>query len=224
MKAKKLVVMRKRKYTREIALLAVLAVLIAVIAGLRLYNISGTPDDIAAVVNGKNITDGQVDKLHNVLMKRFGNISREEALSQAIDEALLLEEADKLEIVFSDDDVSRIFDDYKAATNGTDSDIELYFAARGISIEDAPEFVKKEQRINKLLNETILSGIEISDEEIEAYRDAFKQQIGKVGDSNIVFEPSDEEIRQTIYLDRAKNSLALYLQNLRSDAEIEVKP
>lgn len=223
MKGKKLVVMRKKQYSREIMLLVALIVLVAVISGIRIYKPSGSSDSIAAAVNGKSITNEQVDKLHLRLTKLYANVSREDALQQAIDEALLLEEADKMGISVTDADIDRIIFDYRNATGISDKDLSLYWESQGVSPEDAHETLRTQQRINILLNETIFSSIEISYEEIELYREAFKQSIGKVGDSEITFQPSDEEVRKAIYLERVKNSLTLYLNQLRNSAEIEIR-
>lgn len=220
MKGRKLVVMRKKKYSKEIMLLIVLIVLVAVISGIRIYKPS---DNIAAVVNGKSITNEQVDKLHLRLTKMYANVSREDALKQAIDEALLLEEADKMGIVVTDEDIDKMIFDYRNATGISDKDLSIYWESQGVSPENAHEMLRTQQRINTLLNETIFSKIEISDEEIELYREAFKQSIGKVGSSEITFQPSDEEVRKAIYLERAKNSLTLYLNQLRNSAEIGIK-
>ncbi len=210
---KKLVVMRKKSYRTEVIVLSVLLVLAAVIVGMRLIK-----SDVIATVNGKEITTRQVDGLYLQLSKRYQNVTMEDALNQAVDETLLLEEAERNGIAVSDSDVEKILASYRNSTS--ENDLLLYWESQGISEQDAPIVLKKQETINRLLNKTILSNIEVSDEEVESFRDAFTQQIE--GNSSIVFEPSPEEVRQAIYIDRARSALNLYLNQLRSAADIKI--
>ncbi len=210
---KKLVVMRRKSYNAEMIILSVLLVLAAVIVGMRLIK-----SDVIATVNGKEITIGQVDGLYLQLSKRYQNVTMEDALNQAIDETLLLSEAERNGIVVSGSDVEKILASYRNSTS--ENDLLLYWESQGISEQDAPIVLKKQETINRLLNKTILSNIEVSDEEVESFRDAFTQQIE--GNSSIVFEPSPEEVRQAIYIDRARSALNIYLNQLRSAADIEI--
>ncbi len=215
MKEKKFVVMKKRSYKFELTVLSILIVLAAAIVGFRLVKGS---DGVAATVDGDEITEKQVELLHLQLSKKYENVTKADALYQAIDETLLLHEAKRLGIIVTDAEVEKIMSEYRNATS--EKDLRLYWESQGISQQDAPAVLRKQETINRLLNQTILSKIEVSDEEVESYSQAFRQQ---VSGENIVFEPSPEQIRQAIHLDRAKNSLTLYLNQLRAQADIEIK-
>ena len=229
--AKKLIVVRKKSPNYALfAALIVVALLLAV-GGRYYYNthsgmLSGfspiKSDKVVAVVNERQLTESQVDGVYARLAKKYPNISRDDALQQKIDETLLLEEADRQEIIVPAGYGEKLIESFKSSMNMTDANVTAYWKSQGVSQEEAPGILADQQRINLLLNKTILSQIDVSMDEVALYRNAFSKEMGRQGNSTMVYQPTDSEIKQAIYMQRVKKVLDIYMTQLRNSAKIEI--
>jgi parvulin-like peptidyl-prolyl isomerase len=126
----------------------------------------------AAVVNGEEISLKELESRYNLVPSDYKSlITKEEILSQMIDEKLLLQEAAKLNITASEEEVSLRIKTLLEENQITEAQFEEAITSKGLTLDTVRVFYSKETILTKLLNLEILSKIEISDKTIRKYYD-----------------------------------------------------
>lgn len=165
---------RAPKHLRILSI-AGLACLLA-IAGC---NPKGGPD-VLAKVNSYKIHRPEVDKLYNAQLAgspQKPTPAEEEALRlnillQIIDLQLHLQQAEKLGVVATDDEVESKVSQAKAPY--TKEEFEKSLKDQGLTEADYKQDVRRKITIDKLLNKEIASKVSISDADIQRYYDQHK--------------------------------------------------
>lgn len=157
--------------------------LLASLAGCR----RGQSDkDVMATVNGHKILRSEVDKYFNnqtadAPRKPTGEQAaslRLGILSELIQQQILMQRAEKLKLVASDDEVESKFTEIKAPY--TKEEFEKRLKDRGITQDDLKEEVRRNLTIQKLFNKEVTSKINISDADIKNYYEAHKAEFNLI--------------------------------------------
>jgi parvulin-like peptidyl-prolyl isomerase len=126
----------------------------------------------AAVVNGEEITMKELGDRYNLLPSDYKTlISELDVLSQMIDEKILLQHAGKLNITISKEDVDARIKTLLDDNQITETEFEQAIKAKNLTLDAVRDFYSKEILLTKLLNQEILSKIDISEKDIKKYYD-----------------------------------------------------
>jgi peptidyl-prolyl cis-trans isomerase SurA len=131
--------------------------------------------DVWAVVNGKEILRSEVEKGYRSRVNLDAPApSQEESLSlklnvldELITSEILLERANKLNLVASDAEVEDKFTESKSPY--TEDEFERKLKDAGITVEDLKGDIRRQLSIQKLLNREVVAKISITDQDITDY-------------------------------------------------------
>jgi len=167
---------------RFAALFLLAAVAIASVAGCH----RAPSADVVATVNGKDIKRSDLDLAYQQsLGGAQQNLSPEEAdirrltvLHSLIDDEMVQQQAAKLNLTASDEDVNAKLTEIK--TPYTQEEFDNQLKARNLSLDDLKREIRRSLTKTKLLNKEIESKIEITDAEISAYYGAHKAEFNLI--------------------------------------------
>jgi peptidyl-prolyl cis-trans isomerase SurA len=128
--------------------------------------------DVWAVVNGKEISRGQVEKYYRSRVNAEGpGPSQEESLSlklSILDELtnneILIESATKMNLIATDAEVEDKFTESKSPY--TEEEFQRKLKDAGLTVDDLKGDIRRQLSIQKLLNREVVSKISISDQDI----------------------------------------------------------
>ncbi|HTU43910.1 MAG TPA: SurA N-terminal domain-containing protein, partial [Bryobacteraceae bacterium] len=128
--------------------------------------------DVWAVVNGKQIMREDVEKLYRSRVNAdTPPPSPEEALSlklsildELINSEILIERAQKMNLVASDAEVEDKFTESKSPY--TEEEFQKKLADTGITVDDLKSDIRRQLSIQKLLNREVVAKISITDQDI----------------------------------------------------------
>jgi peptidyl-prolyl cis-trans isomerase SurA len=171
-----------RKHWRGLALL-VLALVALALAGCPGRS---TDKDVMAKVNGYKVLRSEVDKTFNTQVAgspQKPTPTEEEALrlnilNQIIYRQILLQKAEKLGVVATDDEVESKFNQAKAPY--TQEQFQKQLKDSGITEEDFKLDLRRSLTVEKLLNKEIASKVNISDTDIKSYYDQNKAEFNLI--------------------------------------------
>ncbi len=155
-----------------IALSAIL--IVAVVVGAYFIFINVNPetkqDSVVAIVNGEPIYESEVSVRTNMIKSMNDpTIDRNTTLTIMIDELILYQEAQKQGYKTTLDEVDQYLETILLAASMTQKDFEGDLKTAGIKLEDLKELYIKTLTVNKMLNETIISKINITEKEINKF-------------------------------------------------------
>ncbi len=158
------------------ALLIIGVIVIAVVIYLSLQTppTKSTQDDrVAALVNGEPIYMSEVDSIYAKLPDSSkATTSKDDVLSQLIDQKVLLQEAEKQGITATDEEVNAYIQEMLTYFGFTEAQLEQVLAQQNIPMEDFVKSTQDQVILAKLVNESIQSKIVITDEAAQEYYDA----------------------------------------------------
>ena len=142
--------------------------------------------DMMAKVNGRAISRSEVEKYYqnqsaNAGQKPIGEQSeslRLNILKQLIDQEIMMQRAEKLGLLATDDEVDRKLNELKAPYTKEQFDQKLKDSH--MSLDDLRRDVRRNLTIDKVLNKEITSKINISDKEITDFYNANKAQFNLI--------------------------------------------
>lgn len=210
---------RKKKQNKTIFFLICATILVIALAVLFYFKISTTKEsNIAARVNGEIITTDYIDSLYMRLPDESKTPDiKFTILNQSIDDTLLLQEAKKLNMMVTDDEVTENIAINLQTSNMTNEDFNALLSSKNISYEEAFQDFKQRLIIYKLINQTILSNTEVFDSEIQAYFD-----ISLANRTTLTLNQTKSRIKEIIFRDKAIAAINSYVAQLRSRASIEI--
>jgi peptidyl-prolyl cis-trans isomerase SurA len=103
---------------------------------------------------------------------------RSQILNRLIDQRLADQEARRMKISVSDEEVHNTIERIKQAGQGTDEDLRNALAAQGITMAEYREKVRDQLLKSRLVNREIKSKIAIPPEEIKAYYESHPEEFG----------------------------------------------
>ncbi|MBL8228195.1 MAG: peptidylprolyl isomerase [Bryobacterales bacterium] len=138
------------------------------------------PTNVAADVNGRQITFADLDKQYRF---QFGQMSEKpseeqvsyqkfELLRTMIDNEVMLQRAEKMNLMATDSDVEAKFNELK--TPYTQEEFQKQLNARNMTVEDLKAQLRRDLSITKLINKEITSKIIILDKEVTEFYNSNK--------------------------------------------------
>lgn len=167
------------KHWRSVSCL-VLACSLAVLAGCIGCGRGASGQDVMAKVNGYKVLRSEVDKAYDSQVAgspQKPTPAEEQALRlqillRLIDIQIHLQQAGKLGVVATDDEVESKFSQYKAPY--TQEEFQKHMKDQGLTEQDFKEQLRRNLTIEKLLNKEIASKVTISDSDIQGYYNQHK--------------------------------------------------
>lgn len=138
--------------------------------------------NVVATVNGKPIYRADLDKMYQASLngsqqkpsQEEADIQRLNVLHTMIENEVLQQQAAKLNLVASDEDVNAKLTEIKAPY--TEEEFNQHLKTMGITLDDFKKQIRQSLTATKLLNREIESKINVTDAEIGAYYDSNKAQ------------------------------------------------
>lgn len=145
-----------------------------------------TAGDVMAEVNGKKILRSEVEKYYaNQTMGSPQQPAGEQAqslrlsiLRELIDNEIMMQRAEKLGLLATDEEVDAKFNEIKSPY--TQADFDKRLKDRNITVDDFKRDLRRSLTIDKVLNKEIKSKINISDADVQAYYSAHKTEFNLV--------------------------------------------
>ena len=204
-------------FTVSIFLLVLIALAIFFINKIERKNLQ---DEFVADVNGEKITSSELDKWYKMsVVPEYRNIvKKEDFLAESlIPQKILLQEAEKNKIKASKDEIDNDLGQFLIDSGLSLDDFEKKLKEDAINLEYIKEAFKQRIMINKFLNQSILSKVNVSDFEVN-----------EIYENTTSLDPSlsSGEIKQVIkdQLTTRKQNKALkeYIEQLIGNADIEL--
>lgn len=146
-------------------------------------------DRIVAIVNNDIITLSELNKAaqpyrQNVEASQNSNARKKELLrqmetdmlNQLVETSLANQEAEKFGIKVTDEDVDRAVENFKQENRLDDEGLERGLAASGMTLADYRKRLKTQIQQSMLVNRAVRSKIIITDEDVQEYYTAHKDQ------------------------------------------------
>ena len=173
-------------------------------------------DRILAVVNREVIALSDVQKYREVFLEKR-DADDADALKELIDQALLLAEARKLEILPpSDDEIARVYKKLRLRF-GRPETFDLLKTRLALTDDEIEEQIKRQLLIHKLIEQRIHFFVFVTPEEIEAY---YQDHPGEF--KNQTPEEARKAIQEIRTAEKAQLKLKDYLDRLRAKANIRI--
>jgi len=174
-----------------------------------------TSDNVAATVNDRTITYGDLDKQFQAQFTASAErpsddqmvIQKLEVLRTLIDNEIMLQRAEKLGLMATDADVESRFAELKAPY--TQEEFQRQLAARKMSADDMKAQIKRDLSVTKLINKEITSHISISDKDVTDFYNSNKSSFNfpepQVHLAQILVTPTPDPNVRNIKNDKAQN-------------------
>ncbi|HEV2112836.1 MAG TPA: SurA N-terminal domain-containing protein, partial [Terriglobales bacterium] len=169
-------------FARPAALLAAAAIVIASTGCF-----STKPDkDTVAVVNGKKILRSELDKYYNnqtagAQQPPSGEQAaslRLSILKELIDDEIMMQRAEKLGLVATDEEVDSKITELKSPY--TQEEFEKRLQEKKITLDDLKREIRSNLTVNKVMNKEVTSRISITDADISNYYNQHKAEFNLV--------------------------------------------
>ncbi|MBN2111915.1 peptidylprolyl isomerase [Candidatus Woesearchaeota archaeon] len=159
---------KNMKLKKGLIILAAIAVIIVLLVAAAKYFRS--EEKVAATVNGEKIMKEEVLAEYLKVPVEYRNLMTTDTILEGmIVEKLLLQEADKMGITVTDEEVDVYTQALLDAYGITEENLTKSLEEAGSNMEELKEQFRDRLIITQLLNETIFSEIEVSEDEINNY-------------------------------------------------------
>ncbi len=167
----------------RIALACSAALLLLCVAGC---NVNKGGPGVMAVVNGHKIERSEVDKYYNNQTsgapqnpgQEQGDSLRLSILKQLIDNEILMQRAEKLGLLATDDEVNAKLAEIKAPFSQEEFDKRL--KDKSITLDDFKRDLRRSITVDKVLNKEVTSKINITDADITSYYNQHKAEFNLI--------------------------------------------
>jgi peptidyl-prolyl cis-trans isomerase SurA len=178
--------------------------------------------DVVATVNGKEILRAEMERTYQASLEggpqppssQEANIRRLNVLHQMIQEEILQQQAAKLNLTASDEDVNAKLAEFK--TPYTDEQFNAILKQRNLSLDDFKRDIRRGLTETKLMNKEIESKINITDAQIAAFYAAHKADFNHI-------EPRYHLARIVVSTTPAQQSSSLQGEKPASEADAKRK-
>ena len=152
---------------------------------------------VAATVNGQRIYFSEVENYYARVPEPLREqLTKDIVLDQIISQEVLVQEARRLRISVSDRELDELISNAIIQSGWTEEQFNQIIAAQGMTIRDLKDLYRVSLVIEKLINQTVLSQIEIADDEVAEYYDAniasFQVASDQVEAQHILIRAGDE--------------------------------
>jgi parvulin-like peptidyl-prolyl isomerase len=171
------------RFAKAVLFVAALAVTPFALSACAGGGTSGGGADVAATVNGKNITLGEVD---TIISQQAGDQSRSlspleratarlQVLDGLIQQEVLFQRAEKDNLLPKDDEVTQAINSKKRELNVTEEEYQKMLKEGGQTEEQLRETARKQLAIENLLKKTV-ANVTVRDGEVDAFYNANKER------------------------------------------------
>jgi len=160
---------------------------------------------VAAMVNNQLISRQELDR---ELEKQAGK----QALENMIIEKLILQEAKKKGVTVASDQVDQKLVEIDEQFKTQGQSLDTYLASRGQTKDD----VKKQVKVQLLVEKMLGDSVKVTDEEIKDYFDKNKSMFPK----DATLESQKDEIKNSLTQEKLSTSFQSWIENLKKDAKI----
>ena len=175
----------ERSLTTRLRAIAVGLALVSLMAGMACSN-KQVGSDVMATVNGRKITRTEVQKFYdNQIADSPQKPSAEQAdslrlniLTQLINNEILMQRAEKLGLLATDEEVTAKLTEIKAPF--TQQQFDQRLKERSITLDDFKRDLRRSLTIDKVLNKEVTSKIDISDDDITNYYNEHKAEFNLI--------------------------------------------
>jgi len=186
-----------------------------------------TTNEVVATVNGQEVSLETLTKEYEFFFLLGGLpdtykeiITKENFLnSSLIAEVLILQEANKLGISVDMAESEAVFLSSIETSNIDLEDFKNTLNSVGLTFEEANKYFNYQLVSFKLLNQTVLGGIEVSDEEILLAYEENKELIEAQGQT---FEDLKGDLKNLMLEQKQREAAQSYLAYLRDSANVEI--
>ncbi len=175
--------------------------------------------DVVAQVNGKKILRGELDKYYKnqtagspqqpaqPMTEEQATSLRLSILKELIDNEIIMQHAEKLGLLASDEEVDTKFSEVKSPYSP--EDFKKRLQERGISEEDFRRDLRRTLTAQKVLNKEISSKINVTDQDIAAYYNSHKPEFNLIEPqyhlAHIIITPVPNPQVRNLKNDKASN-------------------
>jgi len=201
---------------KEVAI-TLIVIVIAIVLVFALYSFlrAKPASNVLATVNGVNITQEDLNEIAlTIPLEIRQNITNDVLLEQAINFEVIRQEAEKLGISVTDEEVEKSINDSLAKTGLTRADLSATLAQQKVEFSMMFNAYKKQLLSYKYINATILKNVTVSEQEIKSIYNQYSSQI------NASYDEVKEEINMSILSMKAQNVLSAILQEKRNESII----
>jgi peptidyl-prolyl cis-trans isomerase SurA len=172
---------------RSVTIAAFLATtLFLLLSGLGCNTNNQASEGVMATVNGRKVLRAEVDKYYNNQTAEAPQKPTEEQadtlrlniLKELIDNEILMQRAEKLGLLATDDEVNSKLAEIKAPFSQQDFDKRL--AARNITLADFKADLRRSITVEKVLNKEVTSKINVTDGDITSYYNQHKAEFNLI--------------------------------------------
>ena len=178
-------------------------------------------EDVVALVDNQKITKAQLDKeyeffffVRNIPQEYKSVVTKEVILNQTIDEILLIEEAKKKGYSVSEQEINEVMERVVNLSGMSLEDISKTFEQNNFTLQDLKNFYWKVLLVNKLLNETVNSKVNVTEEEMRKFYEE--------NNLTIKFDDIKERIKEQILVEKRYEEYQRYVGDLKKNARIEI--
>ncbi len=173
------------------------------------------PANVAAMVNNRPITYSDVERIYRAQLSTPGErasedlmqIQKLEVLRTLIENEIMLQRAEKLNLMATDSEVDAKFNELKAPY--TQEEFQRQLDARKMTVSDVKAQLTRDLSVQKLVNKEITSKITITDKEISDYynanRASFNRAEATVHLAQILVTATPESSVRNLKNDKAQN-------------------
>ncbi len=173
------------------------------------------PDNVAATVNGRTVTDADLDKQYQSQFMSSTErpsddqmmIQKLEVLRTLVDNEIMLQRAEKLGLMATDADVESKFAELRAPF--TQEEFQKQLTSRKMTVDDFKAQLKRDLSIQKLFNKEITSHISISDRDVTDFYNGNKSSFNfpepQVHVAQILVTPNPDPNVRNLKGDKAQN-------------------
>ena len=143
-------------------------------------------NDVMATVNGRNITRTEVQKFYDVQVAgspqqpsaEQADTLRLKVISDLIDNEILMQRAEKLGLLATDEEVNAKLTEIKAPF--TQEQFDQRLKERQITLDDFKKDLRRSLTIDKVLNKEVTSKINVTDDDITNYYNQHKAEFNLI--------------------------------------------
>jgi len=206
---------KKRIFFGGIIILLVAVILGSLYFGFKSEEIS-KEENVLARVNGKDITQSEVNKIQQILISQGQQARSDVALEEAINKEIVIQEASKKYSV-SDQEAEEILRGIVEQQGETIEDLKKQLSSQEVSYEDVLENLREQMLVQKYLQDEITVP-NVSEEEAKEF---YKNNKDKFGENVPAFEDVKEQIINILKQQKKLEEISKLIQDLRANANIE---
>ncbi len=204
---------KHKKFPIEAVFIAIVVIIIVLVLFL---SQKAKETGAVASVNGQAITLADLNTLNmSVPVQQRQLLTKDNLTEIAINNMIMGQEITKRGITVSKQEVDALVERFIAQNNLTMQGYEKLLQQQGVTVDFIKNLYAEQLLQFKLMNETVLNSVTVSDDETLQFYNMYKEQI------NDTYENSKVELKDIVKFQKAQQSFLVFIQQLRAKAEIK---